>query len=201
MNLCYYNIIPWCLCQWHLKNNKSLLSHNIYFASEETSSLVKVIWPSPFSSLGVGRGSEYLDLWKLGSDCWSFYSKFFIPCRALQLYLINWFFGPNSFWQRYWANVYHRNFEEKMLRLFGVNLIYETSVRFLVCPKCFSDAWLLRPVSVINMNKYCRLFIEKKIKKENCIQYAAHNAYFKCTCVKYGVIGHMTSPCHNLFIC
>ena len=25
------------------------------------------------------RGSEYRDLWKLGSDCWSFYIKFLFP--------------------------------------------------------------------------------------------------------------------------
>ena len=42
------------------------------------------------------------------------------------------------------------------------------------------------------------VFIKKKNKREEmCNQYEAHEVYFYCACVKYDVIGNMTSSCRD----
>ena len=46
---------------------------------------------------------------------------------------------------------------------------------------------------------FCRLCIHfKKNKREKmCNQYEAHKVYFYYACVKYDVIGYMTSSCRD----
>ena len=42
------------------------------------------------------------------------------------------------------------------------------------------------------------VFIKKRIKEKNMYnQYEAYKVYFYYACVKYDVIGYMTSSCHD----
>ena len=73
-------------------------------------------------------------------------------------------------------------------------------ILFYLCTKYACE---LRPVSGLTVNKYTGLydidFFCRLCTQKMCYQDEAHKVYFYYACVKYDVIGYMTSSCHDVY--